>query len=95
MVRCKFRVSKYETSLNNNEELRTVHLSVVYNESPENKEFFKWTPSGTIQIGMLNQKAWEQFPLGREIYVDFTDATPVSAQKPPVVDPASESFKRG
>lgn len=79
MVRAKFRVNKYETSLGGDkgqEELRTVHLSAVYDGSEENKKFFKWTPNGTISIGMLNQAAWEQFPLGREVYVDFTDATP-------------------
>jgi hypothetical protein len=75
MVRAKFRVGKYETSLQGNEELRTVHLSAVFDGSPENKQFFKWTPNGRIEIGMLNQSAWEQFPLGREVYVDFTDAT--------------------
>ncbi len=76
MVRAKFKVNKYETSLDRNEELRTIHMSAVYDGSPENKEFFKYTPNGTIQIGVLNRKAWEEFPLGREVYVDFTDATP-------------------
>ena len=88
-VRAKFVVSKYETSLNQlrsvsgaaqeREELRTVHLTAVFDGSPENKTFFKWTPNGRIEIGMLNQAAWEQFPLGREVYVDFTDATPPKA----------------
>lgn len=75
MVIAKFVVSKYETSLQNKEELRTVHLSAVFDGSPENKQFFKWTPNGRIEIGMLNEAAWKQFPLGREVYVDFTDAT--------------------
>ena len=79
-VRAKFKVSKYETSLNGSEELRTVHLTAVYDGSPENKEFFRWTPNGSIQIGMLNKAAWEQFPLGREMFVDFTDATPESVK---------------
>lgn len=76
MVRAKFRVDSYETRLDKNEELRTIKLNAVYDGSPENKEFFKWTPCGQISIGVLNQKAWEQFPLGREMYVDFTNATP-------------------
>jgi hypothetical protein len=84
MVRTKFKVNKYETSLQTingiNEELRTLTLNAVYDGSPENKEFFRWTPNGEIKIGVLNQKAWEQFPLGREIYVDFTDATPDPVQ---------------
>jgi hypothetical protein len=56
------------------QEIRTVKLSVVYGDSEENKKFFKWTPSGTIQIGLLNKEAWSQFPLGAEVHVDFTPA---------------------
>jgi hypothetical protein len=72
MVRCKFRVSSYETFLDRGEELRRIKLQVVVDGSDENKQFFRWTPSGTIEIGTLNHKAWEQFPLGAEMYVDFT-----------------------
>jgi hypothetical protein len=74
MVRAKFRVSSYETFLDRGEELRSIKFNVVVDGSPENKEFFKWTPSGQIQLGTLNRKAWEQFPLGSEMYVDFTPA---------------------
>ncbi len=78
-VRARFRVNSYETSLDGGKpgaaELRTVKLSAVYDGSPENKEFFRYTPNGSITIGMLNPGAWEQFPLGREVYVDFSDAT--------------------
>lgn len=76
-VRAKFRVQSYETSLSQNEELRTVKLGAVVDGSPENKQFFKWTPNGQISLGMLNEAAWKQFPLGREMYVDFSDANPV------------------
>lgn len=80
MVRCKFKVESYETRLDSSkigaEEIRTVKLSVVYNDTEENKKFFKWTPTGSIQIGMLNKAAWEQFPLGAEVYVDFTLVEP-------------------
>lgn len=72
MVRCKFRVSSYETFLDRGEELRRIKLNVVVDGSLENKEFFKWTPSGQIEVGTLNRKAWESFPLGAEMYVDFT-----------------------
>ena len=79
MVRAKFKVQSYETSLDRGEELRTIKLTAVYDGSPENKEFFRWTPNGSINIGVLNRAAWEQFPLGRELYVDFSDATPATA----------------
>jgi hypothetical protein len=72
MVRAKFRVSSYETFLDRGEELRKIKMNVVVDGSPENKEFFKWTPFGQIELGTLNQKAWAQLPLGAEMYVDFT-----------------------
>ncbi len=77
-VRAKFVLNSYETSMQQGEELRTLKLSAVYDGSPENKEFFKWTPSGQISLGILNKKAWEQFELGKEYYVDFTSATPAN-----------------
>ena len=80
MVRAKFRVSSYETRLDRGtEELRTIKMGVVVDGSEENKKFFKYTPYGEIKIGTLNRAAWEQFPLGAEMYVDFT---PVSDAQP-------------
>lgn len=82
-VRAKFKVNSYESQLNNQrdergematEELRTVKMSAVYDGSPENKEFFRWTPSGQISLGVLNKRAWDQLQLGEEYYVDFTPA---------------------
>ncbi len=75
MIRAKFKVQSYETSLSHQgEELRTVKLNAVIDGSPENKEFFKWTPSGSISIGMLAASTWKNFELGKEYYVDFTTA---------------------
>ena len=73
-VRAKFRLNSCETQLSStspgkNEELRTLKLSAVYDGSPENKQFFKWTPNGQITIGVLNPEAWKQFELGKNYYV--------------------------
>jgi len=57
-------------------ECRTVKLTAVYDGSPENKEFFRFTPSGQISMGVLNPAAWKIFELNKEYYVDFTLATP-------------------
>ena len=75
-VRAKFRLNSYETQLDyrTKEELRSLKFSVVTEGSLENKEFFRYTPTGHIEIGVLNRKAWEQFELGKEYYVDFTSA---------------------
>lgn len=85
MVRAKFKVNSYETSLQGSSteqiECRTVKLTAVYDNSPENKEFFKWTPNGQISIGLLAPKAWQRFELGKEYYVDFTPAEVANVQK--------------
>lgn len=92
MVRAKFKVQSYETSLDRGEELRTIKLTAVYDGSPENKAFFRWTPNGTISIGVLNQRAWEQFMLGGEYYVDFMAASDVAPGKAPEADEYFISF---
>lgn len=71
-VRAKFRVSKADArpdSLGG-----VVSLEVVTTGSVENDQFFKWTPSGRIDMGTVNQQAFEQFKEGEEFYVDFTPA---------------------
>jgi hypothetical protein len=81
-VRAKFMCNSYETSLQHAGrdaagnlqppvECRTVKLSAVYDGSPENKRFFRFTPSGQISLGTLNPEAWRVFELGKEFYVDF------------------------
>ena len=81
-VRAKFRLNSYETQLDyrTKEELRSLKLSVVTDGSPENKEFFKYTPNGHIEIGVLNPSAWKQFELDKEYYVDFTPASQAQGQ---------------
>jgi hypothetical protein len=54
--------------------LKTATLQPVTNGSPENASFFKWTPSGQIQLGTINPSAAKEFVPGREFYIDFTPA---------------------
>lgn len=74
-VRAKFKLDSYETSLQGVEECRSLKLSAVYSGSEENKEFFKFTPYGRIELGTVNKGAWEKFELGKEYFVDFTPAS--------------------
>lgn len=77
-VRAKFKVNSYSTSLQGLEEkeLRTVHMSPVYDsdKNSENGKFWQYTPSGKIELGTINPDAWAQFELGGEYYVEFTPA---------------------
>lgn len=71
-VRAKFRVNsitQYEAGSSK------VTLTPVTSGSPENELFYKWTPSGTIELSTLNESAAAQFKVGTEMYVDFTRAS--------------------
>lgn len=68
MVRAKFQVYEVAKTLSGHK----VVLQPVTSGSEENKEFFKWTPSGKIELYCINDKAVEQFEVGKEYYVDFT-----------------------
>ena len=46
----------------------------MYTGSEENKEFFKWTPGGTVQFNVMNLAAAANFEIGKEYYLDFTPA---------------------
>ena len=72
-VRAKFRVE----SVTQTRDGHAIDLKPVTNGSPENEQFFKWTPWGDIKIGTINAAAAEQFKPGAEFYVDFTPATAV------------------
>jgi hypothetical protein len=56
-----------------------VKLRAVYGDSPENKKFFSASPSGVIELGVLNPDASNALVIGEEYYVDFTPAKADSA----------------
>jgi hypothetical protein len=92
MVRAKFRLDRYETSMqtiwkdgqpSGQEEMRTLHFSAVYGNgdpSHENSKFWAFTPAGNLTLGTVNRAAWEQFVLGGEYYLELSLASP-----PPIV----------
>jgi hypothetical protein len=70
-VRAKFKVRsivEYEGGM------KEAKLEAVVSGSPENAEFFKWTPSASINLSTLNPAEADQFTPGREFFVDFTPA---------------------
>ena len=76
-VRAKFHVlSKEEVSSGNPEKpgVFNVTLDPVRDGSPENADFYAWTPSGKIVLQTLNPSAAEAFKPGKNMYVDFTPA---------------------
>jgi len=70
-VRAKFKVA----SITEHEGgIKTAKLQAVSSGSPENNEFFKWTPSASIELSTMNPVAAEQFVPGKQFYVDFIAA---------------------
>lgn len=49
---------------------KKVKFLVVTGSNPENAEFFKWTPTGVIEMGILNPDV--TFEVGKDYFVDFT-----------------------
>jgi hypothetical protein len=69
-VRAKFKCSEVTET----ESGKKVVLYPVISGSEENKAFFKWTPSGKLEMGIMNDGAANEFKPGQEYYVDFTKA---------------------
>lgn len=56
-------------------EKRTLNMTPVQSgDTPEDKAFWDASPSGSMQLGVVNQDAWKHFELGKCYYVDFTPA---------------------
>ncbi len=77
-VRAKFTVNSITRSKWGEQEVQTIKLSPVYgNGDPEheNTKFWQASPSGSIELGTVNEAAARQFELGKEYYIDFTPAS--------------------
>jgi hypothetical protein len=58
-------------------EARTMNFAPVYggtDANAENKLFWQATPSGKLEMQMVNPEAWSQFEMGKCYYLDFTEA---------------------
>lgn len=76
-VRAKFHVlSREEVSSGNPEKpgVFNVTLDPVRDGSPENADFYAWTPSGKIVLQTINPSAAAVFKPGTDIFVTFTPA---------------------
>jgi hypothetical protein len=75
MVRAKFKcVEKGEAGSTTTDKHTKVILQAVTTGSEENKTFWRWTPSGRLEMSVLNTQAGTLFEVGKEYYVDFTPA---------------------
>lgn len=76
-VRAKFKASSKEEFPNwdiAEPNLSNVKLEPVVRGSPENNQFFKATPSGSLVLGGIRKSAADLLEVGKEYYIDFTPA---------------------
>lgn len=71
-VRAKFRCHSIQKA--DDDSHRTIHMSPVTADSPENKAWSKYTPGGLLQMHISNPAAFEQFEQGKEYYIDIQPA---------------------
>ena len=69
MTRAKFMVTERIEVVGGGK----VKMMPVTSTSDENKEFFKWTPSSLLEMGLVNPAVLEDFVPGKEFYLDFTE----------------------
>jgi hypothetical protein len=65
VTRCKVRCRNVSQDYNGN---WSYLLEPVTGGSPENDEYFKWTPSGKFEFGVTEER---KFEAGKYYYVDF------------------------
>ena len=71
MVRCKFKCVTKEVFSDGG---ASITMEPVYSGSEENKQFFKYTPSGRFTFGTINENAASQIEQGKEYYIDISTA---------------------
>lgn len=78
-VRAKFYVSsKTEVAPGGKYQ---VAMNPVMSGSPENKEFYYYSPGGKLELTTINGEAAAQLQVGKEYYLDITEApTPAPAE---------------
>ena len=72
MVRAKFQCKSNAKDEHN--DYHNIVLEAVTDGSEENKSFWKYTPSGRLEISIDNPEAVKMFEAGKEYYIDFTPA---------------------
>jgi hypothetical protein len=76
MVRAKFLCTQkaVNVSFKGGAEYASIKFQPVMGGSDENKLFWTYTPSGNLDMSVVNKEAADKFEVGKEYYVDFTQA---------------------
>ena len=76
MLRAKFRCN----AITNRDASQEVVLNPVYGaDGTDNGQWSKWTPNGELKMTITNEKAFNTLEVGKEYYLDFTEAETATA----------------
>ncbi len=75
MVRAKFICNVIEPEKYQGDDAFRIVLNATtpYNSPNDSEKYWKYTPSGSIVLNCVNQKAVDQFKVGKAYYIDFTE----------------------
>jgi hypothetical protein len=73
-ARAKMTLNTVTISKYGDKEMRSFKFNPVYSQDPEseNKKFWDASPSGELNLGVVNQQVWPIFEVGEEYYLDIT-----------------------
>ena len=71
IVRAKFKCVSVTTTLDGKRFVHSYKFQVVMSGSPENDEFFRYTPAGWLELSSVKD---DLFEIGKEYYLDFLPA---------------------
>lgn len=69
MIRAKFQCLEIAKNLTQGEKIT---LNAVWGNGEANKEWSKWTPSGSLTMQISNPDACGKLEVGKEYYLDIT-----------------------
>lgn len=76
-TRCKFKCDSVLLTKDGSE----VTLTPVTCGSLENDEFFKWTPYGSLKIGLIKLSRTTDFVPGEEYYIDIISVKEIKTEE--------------
>lgn len=71
-TRCKFRCESVQ-KIDGAEPAENITLRASYDDSPENKVWSKYTPSGSFQMYVTNPAVLGRFVQGKDYYLDISE----------------------
>lgn len=89
IIRCKMRVAEvlHRKESDGSTSQEVVKLHAVMANTPENKEWSRWTPSANFEIYINNPAAMGKLSSGHEFFVDFTSAADLPKPPDPPIPP--------